>query len=76
VRRRTLKLLPGLKWSGKMHVTGKVDGGYLVEFDAEGRANSRERYIYDRAVLTAQQIEEWTGINLDKETGDGSQDEH
>ena len=64
MRRRTLELLPGLRWRGKLHVTGRTEGGYLVDFDAEDPTAVQERYVYDYTVLTAQQIEGWTGVKL------------
>lgn len=59
----TLKLLPGLRWRGKLTVTRRTeDGGYAVEFNAESpKADPQERWVYDRAVLTAKQLTDWTG---------------
>lgn len=57
----TLKLLPGLKWSGKLKVEQKRDDGYLVSFDAEDPSSTTERYVYDRTVLSADKLYEWTG---------------
>ena len=38
------------------------DGGADVAFDAEEPdAASQERYVYDRAHLTAEQLKDWTG---------------
>lgn len=58
-----LKLLPGLKWRGKLRIVAREpDGRYVVGFDAEDpKADPQERYVYDRTVLTAQQLKAWTG---------------
>jgi hypothetical protein len=58
----TLKLLPGLRWKGKLRVIDKTyDGRYLVDFDAVSEMSLYESYIYDRTELTADQLREWTG---------------
>ena len=57
-----LKLLPGLRWSGQLTVLEQVGAGYAVAFDAvDARADPQERHVYDRAVLTAKQLKDWTG---------------
>lgn len=63
MRRKTLKLLPNLRWKGKLHVLSKQEcGGYLVGFDAVAPdAHPQERYVYDQTVLTAKQLKDWTG---------------
>lgn len=59
----TLPLLPGLRWTGALRVTRfEADGSACVEFDAEEpNADPQERYVFDRAVLTAKQLKDWTG---------------
>ena len=47
-----------------MHVTGRRGDSYTVEFDAEDPKATQERYVFDRTVLSAQQIEDWTGVKL------------
>jgi hypothetical protein len=62
-----LKLLPGLRWKGKLTVRSREPDGYAVCFDAEiNRPESEvrhnlERYIFDHAVLSAKQLVAWTG---------------
>lgn len=56
---KTYPLLPGLRWSGKLKIVAIDPGGYVVGWDARDKNGT---YIYDRAVLTAAQIQEWTGI--------------
>jgi hypothetical protein len=57
-----LDLPPGLRWRGKLTVTARAVDGYAVEFNAESpKADPQERYVYDRAVLTAKQLKDWTG---------------
>jgi len=63
----TLPLLPGLRWKGKLKVSARCQDGYPVAFDAEINRpepevrNHPERYIFDRTVLTAKQLKDWTG---------------
>jgi hypothetical protein len=63
---RKLKLLPGKRWQGTMTVREQSADGHLwlVDFDAIDPKATTERWIGDRATLTAQQIEEWTGVRL------------
>ena len=63
-----LKLLPGLRWRGELTVVQRTaqaefaDIRYVVAFNAERtKAEPRERWVYDRAVLTANQLKDWTG---------------
>lgn len=68
----TLAIVAGRRWTGSLTVTGEVGtivpGLYLVAFDAEDPSAPRtERYVYDRAVLTADQAREWTGVDLTRE---------
>lgn len=59
---KKLKLLPGLKWRGHLTVLSREPEGFAVAFDAESpKADPRERYVFDRAVLTPKQLENWTG---------------
>jgi hypothetical protein len=53
-----------------MHVVGRAEHGFAVEFDAEDPKAAQERYIFDHAILAAKQIEAWTGVNLDGEMSD------
>ncbi len=64
-----LPLLPGLRWAGKLRVLSReADGRYAVAFDAEdARADLQERFVYDRAILTAKQLKDWTGFSSDGE---------
>lgn len=64
---RKLALLPGLRWSGHMKVIMPLDDGrWLIDWDAEivDVPRGTERWVGDRAVLTAAQIEEWTGVTV------------
>lgn len=57
-----LKLLPGLRWSGSLKVLGREPAGYTVAFDAVSVARDGSHlFIYDHAVLSAKQLEDWTG---------------
>ena len=63
----TFTILPGCKWTGKLRVLQAAPefGKYVVEFDAEDpNADPQERFVFDRAVLTKDQIKDWTGIDL------------
>jgi hypothetical protein len=61
-----LSLLPGLRWSGKVVITGPSGEGYAAQFDAEivGAAAGEARIVYDHAVLSRKQVKEWTGVDL------------
>jgi hypothetical protein len=64
---RTLAILPGRRWVGKLRVLQAAPevGRYIVEFDAESPlADPQERYVYDRTTMSAKEIAEWTGIDL------------
>lgn len=63
---RTLKLLDGLRWKGKMQVMRKSADGYDVKFDAEivHPRPHEPRIVYDHGVLSAKQIKDWTGVDL------------
>lgn len=71
-RAHVLPLLPGLRWKGKLTVEapnlgkrGKPDG-WLVQWDAEETSPEiQARFIYDRAILTAKQIKDWTGVDVE-----------
>lgn len=59
----TLKLLPGLRLEGKLRVIEPRQHGWLVAWDAFSK---QEKYhVYDRAVLSADKIFEWTGHRLE-----------
>ena len=63
---RKLKLLPGKRWEGTMRVGEQVKGGYVVDFDATVRGMATgERWVGDRTVLTAEQIDDGTGVRVD-----------
>jgi hypothetical protein len=58
----TVPLLPGLRWRGKLTILSREPDGYAVAFDAVIVDTSvRERFVFDRTVLTAAQLEAWTG---------------
>ena len=64
--RRTLDILPGKRWSGRIHVISHEVAGYLVDFDAvDPNAHPNERAVMDRAVLTPEQLQAWTGWEED-----------
>lgn len=59
-----LPLLPGLRWKGHLRFNGArlPDGRYPVAFDAEETdPKVYARYVFDRAILTAEQLKDWTG---------------
>jgi hypothetical protein len=55
------KLLPGLKWSGRLRVLSIESKGIAVEFDAWGIDSGEKQYICDHTVLTPKQFTDWTG---------------
>lgn len=59
-----LPLLPGLRWSGKLRVESRIDGDFVIAFDAEvvGAVEGDARFVYDRALFTPAQLLAWTGI--------------
>jgi hypothetical protein len=59
----TLTLKPGLRWRGRLVVQSREPNGcYAVAFTAEvADPKVIDRYVYDHAVLTAAQLEAWTG---------------
>ena len=63
IRPNKLALLPGLRWEGSLRIISKEpNGDYAVEFDAVApKADTQERYVFDRTVLTAKQLKDWTG---------------
>ena len=66
MRTRTLAIKPGLKWKGKLSVDSREGGHcYAVSFDAEivNAPEGSARYVYDRAVLSRQQVIDWTGVD-------------
>lgn len=57
-----LPLLPGLRWTGKLTVIGVEPAGYTVQWDARDTdPRNQSPVIYDRTVLSAMQLEMWTG---------------
>lgn len=63
---RTLKLLPGLKWEGKLTIIDRRPDGVTVQFDAESpKADPQERFVYDRTFLTLAELKAWTGVELE-----------
>jgi hypothetical protein len=66
---RKIRLLPGRRWAGTMTLRSRsADDLWLVDFDAVvvGASEGTERWVGDRATLTAQQIFDWTGVNPSK----------
>jgi hypothetical protein len=64
-----LGLLAGKKWAGELIVRGQCpygSGGFVVDFDAIDERSTYERHVMDRAILSALQIEEWTGHKMIK----------
>lgn len=61
MRRKTLEILEGLKYRGKIHVIGKKGEAYLVDFDAVDPRGVEEHAVMDRALLTAKELKGWTG---------------
>lgn len=59
---RRLPIKTGLKWEGHLTVTGKAVTGYFVSWDARNAAG----HIYDRCVLSADQVRDWTGTDLEE----------
>ena len=62
-----LKIRSGLRWRGSLTVIERRgDDGYLVQFDAEvvGASAGSARHVYDRALLSAAQLVDWTGYAL------------
>lgn len=66
---RKLRIRDGARWTGHIKVLQRLDDGrFVVDFDAESpHADEQERYVLDRAVLTAAQIREWTGVDVEVE---------
>jgi hypothetical protein len=61
---KKLKILDGKRWTGKIEVRGRTpEGSYVCAFDAEDTRAVSERYVYDIATLTPQQIIDWTGVD-------------
>ena len=64
---KKLALLPGLRWKGSLTIVGDYGDRYAVAFDAESTdPQVVERHIYDRTILTARQVEDWTGYRKDE----------
>lgn len=62
-----LKILPGLKWTGTLRVLSSDTDSFVVQFDAKYTDPSVEfPFIYDRTVLSARQLEDWTGYRRDE----------
>lgn len=59
--RKPLKLLPGLRWTGKLRILQRLGASYTVAFDAEGTDSGEKYFIYDHTVLTANELKKWTG---------------
>lgn len=69
--RKTLAILPGLRWFGKIAVLQRVSDCYLVDFDVvDTDASLNEKHVMDRATLTAAQLKAWTGYDQEK-SGEG-----
>lgn len=56
-----LELLPGLRWKGSLSVVQRDGKKFVVQFNAQGIDSGAVQYIYDRTVLTAKQMKDWTG---------------
>lgn len=69
MRPHKLRLLPGLKWQGHLIIIASVPDGYAVQFDATGIDSGMKQHIYDRAVLSARQLKDWTGYRESEATG-------
>lgn len=55
-----LAVLPDLPSTGFLSVRGKSGDGWLVHYDVKTPEGT---YVYDRRVLTAEQIKRWTGVD-------------
>jgi hypothetical protein len=65
--RKPLPIVPGRKWKGKITVMARDGEGYAVSFDAEAvDVRVRDRYVFDRAVLSPKTLKDWTGWEEDK----------
>lgn len=68
-----LALLPGQKWAGTLSVLGNWPEGFPVAFDAvvvdvvvlarPGTKAGRPKYVFDHAILSAEQLKAWTGVD-------------
>lgn len=58
-----LPLLDGLRWQGHLTINARDAEGFAVAFDAKDPKGDYERFIFDRTVLTAKQLREWTGVD-------------
>lgn len=60
-----LALLPGQKWAGTLSVLGNWPQGFPVAFDAVivGAPKGSQRYVFDHAILTGEQLQAWTGVS-------------
>ena len=62
-----LKIKDGLKWKGSLRILSSDNDSYVVQFDAESTDSRVEfGFIYDRTVLSARQLEDWTGYRKDE----------
>ena len=68
---RKIRIKKGLKWKGHIIVFQRPDGRFQVAFDAEEADPAvHDRFIFDRVILTAEQVYRWTGVRLAKEAED------
>lgn len=65
---KKLRLRQGLHRRGHLTIINSIDGGWVVDWDAQivGRVGQEESYVMDRSVLTTKQILDWTGFDPTK----------
>jgi len=63
---KKLQIRSGLSRKGYIKIINSIDGGWLVDWDAQivGREGQEESYVMDRSVLTTKQILDWTGMEI------------
>lgn len=64
--RPRIPLLPSLACQGSLEIRGKHNNGWLVHYNVKTPGGS---YVYDVRVLSAKEIKEWTGVDLEKSDG-------
>jgi hypothetical protein len=66
---KKIRIKPGLKWKGHMFVFQRPDGRFQVQFDAEvADPKVKELFVFDHTIMSAKQLEEWTGLRLKNES--------
>jgi hypothetical protein len=65
---RKLKILRSESREGTLTLMGKLDDGWIVDWDAaiKSMRGMQDGYVMDRCVMTSDEIKKWTG--LDPET--------